>query len=117
MKDDSYLVHACLEGPEAGVYYRGESLIRPGKMEVNVKLPNYVEAFSDEFTISLTCIGKPVLLGSSRIYNNSFDVYINESMDTSIEFYWVVFGKRLDINVEPKKNNVTVKGDGPYRYL
>jgi len=27
LNKDKYLVHACLEGPEAGVYYRGERLI------------------------------------------------------------------------------------------
>ena len=35
LKNDKYLVHACLEGPEAGVYYRGT-----GKIKENENTPN-----------------------------------------------------------------------------
>ena len=33
-------------------------------------------------------------------------------------FSWVVFGKRIsNLQVEPIKNDVVVKGDGPYTYI
>jgi hypothetical protein len=33
------------------------------------------------------------------------------------EFYWLVHGKRSNINVEPNKNEIEVKGEGPYKYI
>jgi hypothetical protein len=109
-----YLVHACIEGPEVGVYYRGTSEIEKGTTEKIITLPEYVESFATDFTITLTPIYNGTLrtLNSSKIKNNFFTVYGSEG-----EFDWSVFGKRADINVEPYKNEVTIKGDGPYKYI
>jgi hypothetical protein len=46
------------------------------------------------------------------VENNQFTVY-----GDNCEFFWVVHGKRSNIEVEPLKNSVTVKGDGPYKYI
>lgn len=107
-----YLVHACLEGPESGVYYRGTSVIE--YTEKTIVLPDYVCSFSTDFTVIVTPIynGKMRFLNCSRVVNNSFTVYGEPG-----EFDWHVFGKRGDINVEPDKNIVQVKGDGPYKYI
>ena len=51
-------------------------------------------------------------LNCSKIENNKFTVYGEPG-----EFYWTVIGKRLNINVEPNRDSVVVKGDGPYTYL
>jgi hypothetical protein len=51
-------------------------------------------------------------LYSSRIENNSFQVY-----GENCEFYWIVQGKRLDVEVEPLKNKISVKGSGPYTWI
>ena len=106
-----YLVHACLEGPEAGVYYRGTSEIK-GTEQI-IELPEYV-SFATEFTVNVTPIynGKIRNLNCSKIENNKFTVYGEAG-----EFYWTVIGKRLNINVEPDRDSVVVKGDGPYTYL
>jgi hypothetical protein len=109
-----YLVHACLEGPESGVYYRGKSEIESGKAEETITLPDYVEALATDFTVIVTPIynGKMRFLNCSRVVNNSFTVYGEPG-----EFDWHVFGKRGYINVEPDKNIIQVKGDGPYKYI
>lgn len=115
-KSDSYLVHACLEGPEAGVYYRGEGKIENGK-SVSVKLPDYVSAFASNFTVQITPIYEDdsddnVVLKTSRVKDNSFTVHGKNG-----SFYWVVYGQRGKVNVEPKKADVDVTGDGPYKYI
>ena len=112
-KPENYLVHACLEGPEAGVYYRGEGKITFGN-SVIITLPDYTKAFFD-FTVNVTPIGKPRLLGVSRVKNCKFEVY--SLPGENCEFFWTVHAKRSNVVVEPKKENVTVNGDGPYRWI
>ena len=114
LDDTKHLVHACLEGPEAGVYYRGEGEIR-NNSSVTILLPDYVDKLATSFTIQLTPIysGKKIeQLYSSRVQNNSFTVY-----GENTSFYWLVHGKRGDINVEPYKVHTEVKGTGPYRWI
>jgi hypothetical protein len=110
---EKYLVHTCLEGPEAGVYYRGIGKISNSQF-VEIELPHYVSALAYDFTINITPIydGKIHILNSSMIENNKFNVY-----GDNCEFFWTAFGKRFDINVEPFKTSVNVKGNGPYLYI
>ena len=110
---EKHLVHACLEGPEAGVYYRGIGEITFGD-SVIVKLPDYVFAFTD-FTVNLTPIGKPRILGAGKVLNGKFEVYCLPG--EQCEFYWTVFGKRGTINVEPLKSSVKLNGEGPYKWI
>lgn len=115
-KSDSYLVHAALEGPEAGVYYRGEAKIENNKF-VKITLPDYVSAFADNFTVQITQIYEEaqddnIVFKTSRVKDNSFNVYGKNG-----SFYWVVFAQRGKVVVEPKKSEVELKGDGPYKYL
>jgi hypothetical protein len=51
-------------------------------------------------------------VNASIVKNNTFTVY-----GDSCEFFWTVIGKRFDINVEPVKTSVNVKGTGPYLYI
>ena len=51
-------------------------------------------------------------LSASKVENNRFNVY-----GDNCEFYWLVQGKRADIEVEPLKQNVNVKGNGPYKWI
>jgi hypothetical protein len=108
-----HLVHACLEGPEAGVYYRGESEI-VNDICTTITLPDYVSEFAWEFTVQITPIyqQEPALLSVTKVENNQFKVYGKNS-----KFFWHVYGKRSDIIVEPNKSDVTVKGHGPYKYF
>lgn len=114
--NEKYLVHACLEGPESGVYYRGEGSITNGQF-TTIELPNYVDKIATEFTINITPINdelnnEDVSLRCSRIKDNKFDVYGKNS-----NFYWIVYGKRLSLDVEPLRINLNVKGDGPYTWI
>jgi hypothetical protein len=124
--NDKYLVHACLEGPEVGVYYRGHSHFNSNETQTTITLPEYVKVFAYDFTINITSInddGPSIFnLSSSRVNNGQFTVYRLPLLgkDTLIQishFDWTVFAKRNDINVEPYKKDVSVKGDGPYKYI
>ena len=114
--ENKYLVHACLEGPEAGVYYRGTGEIKNNKYTI-VELPDYVSSFSNDFTIQVTQVIKNdddeiIPIASSSVENNKFKVY-----GKNTDFYWIVYGKRTDIIIEPDKKDVNVKGSGPYLWI
>ena len=47
----------------------------------------------------------------TEIKDNKFNVYGDNG-----SFYWLVHGKRLDLDVEPNKKDIIIKGDGPYLY-
>ena len=113
---NKYLVHACLEGPEVGVYYRGKAFIEENN-EVTIKLPSYVEHLATNFTIQITHIydrNNPghKTYSTSLVENNEFTVF-----GESGSFFWQVYGERNSVNVEPNKKDVELKGDGPYTYL
>jgi len=110
LDDSKYLVHACLEGPEAGVYYRGEGKIVNGE-SVEITLPEYTTNFYD-FTVQITPINSRLVYGTSKVVNGKFKV-IGDNGD----FFWLVHATRQQIIVEPNKQDVTVKGDGPYTYI
>ena len=116
LDSDKYLVHACLEGPEAGVYYRGKGEIVNGVSAVIV-LPDYVDAFAYNFTVHVTSIYNlakpfPPNYQVSEVENGRFTVY-----GPNGKFYWVVYGERQPIQVEPLKSSVDVKGSGPYKWI
>jgi hypothetical protein len=112
---NKHLVHVCLEGPEAGVYYRGKGEIVNGSF-VEVQLPSYVGALCTDLTVQIT-----------HIYDGSVKVFSASEVDTAANtftvhgengrFNWLVHGKRGDVTVEPNKADVTVRGDGPYKYI
>ena len=114
-KDDAYLVHACLEGPEAGVYYRGEGDITEDF--ATITLPDYVPSLiMDRGTVQIT----PIFNGKIRTLNatkydratNSFQVHGEKG-----PFDWCFTAKRLDVEVEPKRDTVDFHANGPYTYL
>lgn len=119
MDRNRFLVHACLEGPEAGVYYRGEGRISNGNCVV-IELPYYADKIASNFTVQITPIYDAntndkqlsLSLSCSRVYHNRFTVY-----GTNCEFFWVAVGKRAEIQVEPLKIATTVHGHGPYRWI
>jgi hypothetical protein len=112
-QNDKYLVHGCLEGPEAGVYYRGQSEI-VNNHSVEVSLPDYVKSFS-EFTVQITGIyndNNVLNYNSGQVEDGKFNVYGQNG-----KFFWLVHGMRLPIETEPLKSETDVRGDGPYKYI
>lgn len=99
-------------------------------MVVEIYLPNYVKHIAKDFSVIVNPIENidyedfennnlekfnnmsPQIIASDVINNEKFIVYGDKC-----KFHWMVFAKRLDIDVEPNKEDVIVKGDGPYTYL
>jgi secreted PhoX family phosphatase len=78
-------------------------------------LPSYACKVATDFTIQIT----PIYDGiekrqyyAGEVQDGKFKVYGEPG-----KFYWIVHGKRLDIETEPLKRNVELKGYGPYKYL
>jgi hypothetical protein len=116
IKPDNYLVHACLEGPEAGVYYRGT--IQVCDKFVEVELPDYVDTLAKDFTVNVTHIfdedldEEPKTYAATAVKGGKFKIYGPKG-----KVSWIVMGSRSDIEVEPLKSSVNVKGNGPYKYI
>jgi hypothetical protein len=112
--ENKYLVHGCLEGPEAGVYYRGKGEITNNEC-VEIELPDYVSHLATNLTIQISAIydGSEIkTYNAGFVIDNKFNVY-----GPNGKFYWIVHGTRKEIEVEPLKENVVVKGDGPYKWI
>jgi hypothetical protein len=102
------LVHACLEGPENGIFYRGEDATAGGWVEIN--LPDYFEALAmkDNRSVLLTPLFEDEseqvgVLAASRVKDGKFKVW---SALPAQKFYWEVKAVRGDIaplGVEPLK--------------
>jgi hypothetical protein len=116
LKEDNYLVHACLEGPETGVYYRGTAVIFNKFIEI--LLPEYVNTLADNFTVNVTHIFdenidiEPKTYAATPITNNKFRIYGPPGRVS-----WLVHGARGYFNIEPSKSSVNVKGNGPYKWI
>ena len=111
---DKYLVHACLEGPEAGVYYRGKGEIINNNY-TTITLPSYVSNLAIDFTIQITPIYNNKMIQTynvSEVIDNEFKVFGENG-----KFFWIVYGLRSTFEVEPNKNQVSVQGSGPYLWI
>ena len=110
LKDNYQLVHASLEGPEAGVYYRGTARLSNGKAKVT--LPDYFDALTrdGETTILLTARGNtPFLLSYDEFDEKSFVVH---GTKPGGEFDWEAKAVRADIPpLEIERQNVKLKGE------
>jgi hypothetical protein len=111
-----YLVHGCVEGPEVGVYYRGKATILPTTTITTIRLPPYVPVFAKDFTVQLTPLHTPgqpaAVYTTTEVVDGQFTVYGPPG-----SFFWHVHGSRGTLTTEPLKSTVTIKGDGPYRYI
>jgi len=111
---NKYLVHGCLEGPEAGVYYRGKGEIT-NDHSVTIELPDYVSKLATNLTVQISAIYDGTELktyNAGAVIHNEFIVH-----GPNGKFYWIVHGTRSEFETEPLKENTLVKGDGPYKWI
>jgi len=119
---ERYLVHACLEGATADVFYRGVDVIEKGYNYVDVFLPDFYCKLVKlgTSTLQLTGVGKPFFrLGGEVIEDeNRVRVYLDGIYGEDVKFYWEVKGERVntEFESEPLKKDVMVYGMGPYTY-
>ena len=118
---DRYLIHACLEGPEAAVFYRGEATLDiSGKGTVT--LPDYFDALTvpGSATVQVTQIldseDSPLAaVGATRVKDGQFTVRGFPQSAVS----WRVEATRRDctIEVEPLRKDTKIRGSGPYTWV
>ncbi len=99
---DHQLVHACIEGPEVAVYYRGRGELRGGRAVVH--LPEYFEALTrpEDRCVQLTpCFNtfdEPVsALAASNVMDGAFAVKGLDDRNPTQTFYWIVTAVRADL--------------------
>ncbi|MFF3335585.1 hypothetical protein ACFYWX_39660 [Streptomyces sp. NPDC002888] len=96
------LIHCAVEGPESGVYYRGEARLVDGT--ATVELPDYFEALTlpEDRTVQLTPLfeddDEPVsALAASRVKDGRFRVRTLDGSRASHAFCWEVKAVRADV--------------------
>jgi hypothetical protein len=129
---DRYLVHACLEGPEAGVYYRGKGQTTKHdpdefpEISTGYSLVFYDEILLPEYTKAWEYLTFHVTVSDDLMPLDLFPQIKVKQMDQGRYFAisncrctydWLVFAQRSPINCEPRKEAVILKGNGPYTYL
>ncbi len=122
-KDSSkYLVHACIEGPENGLYYRGKAQlsekISDNEYVSQIQLPTYLTGFARDYTVDVTPIYNKNYPNAKVIASevNEDDFTFNIYSNAPIEVNWVVYAKHDDLLIEPQKSDISVYGEGPYTY-
>ena len=96
------LAHACIEGPEAAVYYRGEATLEDGLADI--RLPAYFEALTrqKDRTVTLTNVGgaDPIFVdpapGGALVGDGAFRVRL-PTPGSSQRFVWEVKAVRKDV--------------------
>jgi len=115
--DDKWLVHGCLEGPEGGVYYRGEGHIAERCVEIT--LPDYATLIANNWTVQVTAVyegeGEIPLLATSKVDPDAGTFKVYGTNDTT--FYWSATGTRIEVDTEPLKSQFARTGSGPYTFL
>jgi hypothetical protein len=117
LDDDRYLIHGCTESPHNGVEYWGTVLLDEWGHAV-VELPSYFEALTsiDGRAVLLTGCGDLAPPASATYPQNGRFIVHGQPLE---RVAWLVKAIRRDVPpvlVEPRRSDVTVHGDGPYRY-
>ncbi|MET8866541.1 fibronectin type III domain-containing protein [Nonomuraea sp. NPDC004580] len=114
---DRYLIHACTESPQAGVEYWGD-VVLDGNGQAVVELPEYFEALTrpDGRYVSVnTCSDEIRNASATYPQNGRFTIH----GAPGVRVTWLVKATRADAGdmlIEPRRDQITVHGDGPYRY-
>lgn len=119
-----HLVHATLEGPEGGVYYRGSAQLVQGRTEI--LLPSYFETLTrrEGRTVLLTNVDgfDPIAVirqHGATVHDGRFVVASSNPSSTQA-FDWEVKAVRADappLVVEPRRDAIAVDGFGPYTFV
>ncbi|MEU7891682.1 fibronectin type III domain-containing protein [Nonomuraea sp. NPDC049152] len=114
---DRYLIHATTESPHNGVEYWGDVTLDEQGHAV-VELPTYFEALTsaDGRAVLLTECGEHSQAASATYpHDGQFAVHGQPRG----RIFWLVKAIRKDVPpllVEPRRDEVLVHGDGPYRH-
>lgn len=114
---DKYLIHATTESPHNGIEYWGTGKLDESGM-ATIELPEYFEALTAKKgrAVFLTPILGCAKLSAGLPFNGKFTV---DGYPGGSSFSWLVKAIRKDVPallVEPRKTEVNVHGNGPYKF-
>jgi hypothetical protein len=91
-KEGKKLLHACIEGPEAAVYFRGKSTSNI------IEMPDYWIGLVDidTMTVDITAIGPNQDIYVESIADNG-EITIAANTEEPLNYFYVVYGERKDI--------------------
>jgi hypothetical protein len=90
---NKYLVHSCIEAPEALNLYTG-IVTTDANGAATVELPSYFEALNKDFRYQLTCINQfAQAIVTQKISNNRFTIRTDKP---NVEVSWTVTATRND---------------------
>jgi len=120
-----HLVHACLEGPEAAVYYRGKARILAHESHTVVTLPDYVVALANQFTFHVNMSGRQeenvptcdLFVSASAASEGTFSVSVDPRPTRDVNISWYVMGQRHSIKTQVPKDQVQRRTFGPYSWF
>jgi len=114
IEEDKYLVHACIESPNTDLLYRGCGEIN-SSLKTIVELPEYAKKIGFNWTINVQCndICNPLGVSYKLAKEGKFIV----KSPNECKFSWSIYGQRLNFDVEPLKESINIKGDGPYKWV
>tara|TARA_R110001592_G_scaffold341082_1_gene629774 strand:+ start:119 stop:994 length:876 start_codon:yes stop_codon:yes gene_type:complete len=92
-KKGKRLIHSCIEGPEVGVYFRGKG------ESSTIEMPDYWGGLVhiDSMTVELTAVGPNQDLYIEAIADDG-EVTVGSNTDTPLNYFYVVYGERKDID-------------------
>ena len=107
-KEGKRLVHSCLEGPEIGVYFRGRST------SATIEMPDYWDGLVhlDSMTVELTAVGPNQDLYVASIADDG-DVSVGSNTDTPLNYFYVIYGERKDLERLEVEIDDTVEVEEP----
>ena len=89
--------------------------IIPASLKSIVELPEYAKNIGFNWSINVQCndICNPLGVSYKLAKEGKFIV----TSPNTCTFSWSIYGQRLNFDVEPLKETVNIKGDGPYKWV
>jgi hypothetical protein len=106
--ENRYLVHACIEGPTADVFYRGTGEIIDTSAQI--ALPDYAPLFLKDFNIQIS----PIFTKNSILINKNYHIEHNDNTNMFTvygppgKFSYLVHATREEFELETLKKSVIV---------
>ena len=90
-KENMMLVHSSLEGPEAGVYYRGRA------QSDTIALPDYWTGLVRDGTITVQLTPNGSFQHLYVVSTSLTEIKIGAAEGETIDCYYVIYGERADV--------------------
>jgi hypothetical protein len=121
LDSNKYIIYSPLEGPESGIFYRGQSEILENETSIQIDLPGHVSYIASNFSVVITpIIPRDQPVQTQFVIPNYYCSTIEENnflvKGPSGKFYWHLFATRNIFETETMKSKI-IGETGPYLWL